>query len=1355
MPVSPSRFLTVVFTILALLGTAARAQSPLDAEAQAFLKAHGPVRLAPDPDFAPVDFVDGAGRHRGLSAELLDLLARRSGMEPRRVIRPSFGDALAALQAAEVDVVSGVFISPARAGRFLFSSPYLKLPAALIARREGPAIASLADLKGRGIAVVQGAVWQELLTSAGFVQEQRPAADIAAALALVAQGEADAYLGDLLSADPVLRRQRLDDALLVTGESGLEAGVAFAIRPDLPQLQRVFDQALASVTVDEESALRARWQGADALRADEEVVEVPASGARTLQQLLAEVDAASTLPDAEREGQRQAIAAAQAFEAQADQQLLRIEQMRREAEQAAADVERLQAVAPAAAAEDLLRWRGSLPQRASIAELEQLLLTEQTVRGSLQETVERLSQRAEELQQRPASLRRELEELRTQLDALAIPPALPELAARIAHAAAMSQTRALRAAMAAAMAEQGHLELLAKATDLRRRERQRALALRAERVSVLEQSIAERADQELVQELALWRATAEQHAAALPPIRDLAAENLASGESLARLLRRLAELREQAQRLERQQGEVGRALTNARERIAIGGVTESVGMLLLAERRRLPNLSALRAQLTALQREHAELQLAQVSLAEERDRLGDLPSALARLSDSDVDGGAELSPEQRATLTELLLARTELLPRVLQAQQKAAEVLQDSETRLGQLLEQSQALARLMEQNLLWIPSHRAVDALWWQRVGEGWRDLLGSARWSQAWQRLSERLPHKPLWMLGLLLPVALLLARKRWLRRLAELARRLCEVREDRFRYTLQALALTALLAAPMTVAWWLLGHMLQSVGIAGQFTESLGGALLATAPHLYLYAFLSVLCREDGVAHIHLRWLRARREAITRLRWFWYLLVLPLLFVVELSLLRDIDAVNSSVLRSALVLLLAVLAALCGWLLAPGRLFASRVAGADPRPLLRRALRAGVVGGLLVMALLPLAGYVYTSATLLGVFLDTLQVLLAVTLAHGLVLRWLVIGERRIALAQHAKAAEPEHSDAGMDVPKIGLDTVNLRSISDQSRSLLRATTIVLLGSGLLWSLADVAPAFALLDQVVLWQASEVVDGANVVRATSLGDVLLALLALVLGVTAARNVPGLLEIVLLRRFTEDASVRYAAVAVTRYLISFLVIVAVFGLLGVRWGHLQWLAAAFSVGLGFGLQEIFGNFVSGLILLFERPFRVGDTVTIGELSGTVRRVNTRATTIVDFDGKDIVIPNKTFITERFVNWTLSDTVTRIVLRIGVAYDSDPDQVRATLLELAHAHPAVLREPPPVALLVLLGPSTLDFELRCFVDQIGDRLRTTDDLHTRIIARFRERGIRMAYPQMDVHLHPPASADRGAQPGS
>jgi potassium efflux system protein len=126
------------------------------------------------------------------------------------------------------------------------------------------------------------------------------------------------------------------------------------------------------------------------------------------------------------------------------------------------------------------------------------------------------------------------------------------------------------------------------------------------------------------------------------------------------------------------------------------------------------------------------------------------------------------------------------------------------------------------------------------------------------------------------------------------------------------------------------------------------------------------------------------------------------------------------------------------------------------------------------------------------------------------------------------------------------------------------------------------------------------------------------------------------------------------------------------VFGSLGVSWDKLQWLAAALSVGLGFGLQEIFGNFVSGLIILFERPVRIGDTVTIGTFSGTVSKIRIRATTITDFDRKEVIIPNKAFVTERLINWSLSDTVTRVVIRLGVAYGSDLDKVKEVLLKAA-----------------------------------------------------------------------------------
>ncbi len=111
----------------------------------------------------------------------------------------------------------------------------------------------------------------------------------------------------------------------------------------------------------------------------------------------------------------------------------------------------------------------------------------------------------------------------------------------------------------------------------------------------------------------------------------------------------------------------------------------------------------------------------------------------------------------------------------------------------------------------------------------------------------------------------------------------------------------------------------------------------------------------------------------------------------------------------------------------------------------------------------------------------------------------------------------------------------------------------------------------------------------------------------------------------------------------------------------LGMRWSQLQWMAAALTVGLGFGLQEIFANFVSGLILLFERPFRVGDVISVGDLTGRVTRIRTRATTILDFDNREIVVPNKNFITGQLLNWTLSDTTTRISIKVGVAYGTDP----------------------------------------------------------------------------------------------
>jgi potassium efflux system protein len=194
-----------------------------------------------------------------------------------------------------------------------------------------------------------------------------------------------------------------------------------------------------------------------------------------------------------------------------------------------------------------------------------------------------------------------------------------------------------------------------------------------------------------------------------------------------------------------------------------------------------------------------------------------------------------------------------------------------------------------------------------------------------------------------------------------------------------------------------------------------------------------------------------------------------------------------------------------------------------------------------------------------------------------------------------------------------------------------------------------------------------------------------------------------------------------------------------ATFGLLGVRWGHLQWMAAALTVGLGFGLQEIFANFVSGLIVLFERRVRVGDVITVGGVTGTVTSISTRASTLLDFDRKEVMVPNKTLITEQLTNWTLTDAVTRNIVKVGVAYGSDVDAVHRALRRAAHEEPRVLAQPAPDSFFLGFGQSSLDFELRVFVQRVDQRVDITSSLHQRINALLAEAGINIAFPQMDL----------------
>jgi small-conductance mechanosensitive channel len=184
----------------------------------------------------------------------------------------------------------------------------------------------------------------------------------------------------------------------------------------------------------------------------------------------------------------------------------------------------------------------------------------------------------------------------------------------------------------------------------------------------------------------------------------------------------------------------------------------------------------------------------------------------------------------------------------------------------------------------------------------------------------------------------------------------------------------------------------------------------------------------------------------------------------------------------------------------------------------------------------------------------------------------------------------------------------------------------------------------------------------------------------------------------------------------------------------------NLSIVLGAFSVGIGFGLQNIFNNMVSGLILAFERPINVGDVVQVGELMGTVRSIGLRASTIKSFDGAEVIVPNGNLMSNEMINWTLSDSFRRMDIRVGVAYGTDPERVLEIMMQIAGEHAGVRKKPAPSAFFIEFGDSSLNFRLLAWV-LLDNRLEVESELHVLINKKLAEAGIEIPFPQRDLHI--------------
>ena len=380
--------------------------------------------------------------------------------------------------------------------------------------------------------------------------------------------------------------------------------------------------------------------------------------------------------------------------------------------------------------------------------------------------------------------------------------------------------------------------------------------------------------------------------------------------------------------------------------------------------------------------------------------------------------------------------------------------------------------------------------------------------------------------------------------------------------------------------------------------------------------------------------------------------------------------------------------------------------------------------------VLALMAAAGFHFTAVQLSWRLVVTILMTLGVSALAGLVSRLLLVTQFRIKLRQ---------LDRDEDGEIVNDETIDISEISEQVNRLLRVTALVAMVM-LAWQVwGSVVPAVGYLDEVHLWHSS--IAGAGEVSWITLRHLLMAIAIMSITWVLSRNLPGLLEITLLDRLPLDKGGRYAISFVMRYVVGVVGTLFALQIIGFSWKSVQLLAAGLTVGLGFGLQEIFANLVSGIIILIERPIRVGDLVTVNGVTGTVTQLQLRATTIKDLDHRELIVPNKKFITDDVMNWTLTDRLSRLVFPIGIAYGSDTKLAERTLLKVAREHPLVMNDPEPNVLFKSFGNSTLDFELRVVIPTRERFVEVQHELNMAIDDAFREQGIEIAFPQQDVNV--------------
>ena len=882
-----------------------------------------------------------------------------------------------------------------------------------------------------------------------------------------------------------------------------------------------------------------------------------------------------------------------------------------------------------------------------------------------------------------------------------------------------------------------------------------------ETIGAIEAQLGQRRQADAAQAIALARAAQLKAEGSDPILVSAATENAQISQLLLEYSNAIEKVSADTAGVDKKLKRIEDSFRGVRKKLDVAGMSRALGRILQDQRESLPNRRTIAATLKKKEALISDITLRQLIDEEKLRDLDDIDAYITELLSSDkpplpgdeVADQALSSEELQRQLKVLLQQRVVLYQETGMLSSTYLQTLSDFEYAQRRLVESVKKYDEFISERLLWVRSapNPSLESLL-SFSGDSRRYFsgsefrhLGAALLAVNW--------HLAIVLVVLIL-VVILMSGRSWLKaRLLACNRFLGNPVSDRFSYTLQSLLYTVLLSLPLPLAIGVVGWKLSASPDLTGLPHAVEQALLWLSAHGFMLLLFYQICRPEGLAQRHFGWSTSTTCALRRALMLLLVVFLPLGFFNTLLITIDSSGLEWGIVRLGLIIETLVFAAFFLRILSKKGAVMRSLSSGDKVVLLVRLRWVWLALSVLIpvfLVVLTALGYVFTAGTLLDSFVKSLWVVIVIVLVNQIFVRWLRMTATQLhyQAVQASREKELESKLDANELPPGAQDAyeepaVDWVLLGRDSLKLVNALTLIVavIGFFLVWS--NILPALAYLDTIQVWNVSRDHGGKAVLDAVTVADIGLTLSLIGVALFLYRNLPSLLELFLLRVMAMSASDRYTAITLTRYLILSVSLFMVAGMLGLKWANFQWLAAALGVGIGFGLQEIVANFISGLIILFERPIRVGDRVTVGEVDGIVTRIRIRATTIQTWARQELLVPNKEFITGTLLNWSLSDQVSRLLIEVGVAYGTDVEEAMAIIARAAEADEKVLDEPAPFVSFEGFGDNTLKLCLRCYLDDMEVRLSTRSRLHTVINKAFNEAGIVIAFPQLDLHIDP------------